>query len=181
MHVVRLLGPVAKIGPAASENQSLREQKPTWPSSFPLEPLVGRHLGAPRERLTGWQRPCRVLGVASWVQQILPLPDSPGPGRGSISYSGWSWNLPPTYFLRMGPFLEHWKRAGRSLPRPALRTLGRGRPGAETARQGEGSDIGPGSGDKFLQITARDLWPQNKATLSAKGSRIWGLGECVNV
>lgn len=40
MHVVRLLGPVAKVGPAASENQSLREQTPTWPS-FPLEPLVG--------------------------------------------------------------------------------------------------------------------------------------------
>lgn len=177
MHVVRLLGPVAKTGPAARE--PVPQGAEAYLTFFSFRASGGGRggqLGAPRERLTEWQRPCRALGVASRVQQILPLPDSPGPGRGSVSYSGWSWDLPPTYFLRMGPFLEHWKRAGRSLPRPALRTLGRGRPGAETARQGAGSDTGPGSGDECLQITARDLWPQNKATLSAKGFRIWRSG-----
>lgn len=57
MRVVRLLGPVAKVGPAASEKQSLREQKPTWPPSLPSEPPVGEvgQLGAPEERVTGWQ------------------------------------------------------------------------------------------------------------------------------
>lgn len=60
MHVVRLLGPAAKTGPAASENQSLGEQKPTWPPSLPLSLRWEGPLGGPEERLAGGNSPAEL-------------------------------------------------------------------------------------------------------------------------
>lgn len=90
MHTARLLGPVALRGPATWEWRITPQgAENDWSSCFASEAVVRSNWGPQTKGSCGegLGPPCcsRALGVASLIQQLLPLPDSPGPGMGSFS------------------------------------------------------------------------------------------------
>lgn len=131
-----LLGPVAEGAQLLVREIVPREKHTAF--CYSLEPSRSSNWGDQRKGCRGGPGVTplqgRALGGASWMQQLLPSLTAQDLGW-AVSQPGWSWDLQPTSFPGMIPFLQRWERS--SL---ALRTLHSGEFGAETARCRDGSD-----------------------------------------